>query len=327
MHKKSSFLTFCFLLIFALFSLNLKHVSATQAVGGKTLILYDAASVTVPDAQTMNFLGFPSSEAVPKFENGATVLDTTTSGNDTYAGWVSGIASAADFPILDRTAGFQVDFTIQVETESHTNNNRAGFSIIILSEDVRGIELAFWENEIWAQNDDTTGGLFKHGEGTAFTSTTGLINYQVIILNDDYTLTADGAPILNGPLRDYSSFEGFPDPYQTPNFLFLGDDTTSAQARIRLSYLSVTGTEPATPVPSPSASSSPTPPPSSPTSSPTPQVNITPTLVPTPPANNFAPCLNGGLLLVVMVIGLQSFVSSARDGQKALENKQTNSSD
>jgi hypothetical protein len=191
----------------------------------------------------MNFTDFPPGSASPTYANGGTAMDTTLSGNKTYAGWISNVTTTPGFPILDRTPGFQVDFKVQVENESHTNNNRSGFSIIILSNDAKGIELAFWENEIWAQNDDTTGGLFKHGEGTTFTTTTGLINYQVIVVNDTYTLTANTKPILAGPIRDYSKFDGFPNPYKTPNFLFLGDDTTSAQARIRLSFVSVTGTE------------------------------------------------------------------------------------
>jgi hypothetical protein len=166
-----------------------------------------------------------------------------------------------------------------VQNESHTNNNRAGFSIIVLSDDNKGIELAFWKNEIWVQNDDTTGGLFKHGEGTIFATTTGFINYQVIVVNDTYTLIADNKPILTGPLRDYSKFDGFPDPYETPNFLFLGDDTTSAQARIRLSFVSVTGTEPAT-----STSSS------LPTGSPTSPLNITPSPSPTSMMKDFEFC-------------------------------------
>jgi hypothetical protein len=28
-------------------------------------------------------------------------------------------------------------------------------------------------------------------------------------------------------------------PYRTPNFIFLGDDTSSAQARIKLAYVAV----------------------------------------------------------------------------------------
>ena len=267
MNKKILFSTICFLLIFgsALFSLNLKDVSATQTNGKKTFILYDVSSGAIPAAQIMSFFDFPPGDIIQTYENGSTTLDTTKSGNSTYAGWTSNAASTPGFPSLDRATGFQLDFTMQVENESHTNNNRAGFSIIILSTDAKGIELAFWENEIWAQNDDATGGLFTHGESASFPTTTGTIHYQLIVTNDTYTLNANGAPTLSGPLRDYSKFEGFPDPYQSPNFLFLGDDTTSAQARIRLSFVSITGTERAflpttpsptnssTPVPSPTA--------------------------------------------------------------------------
>jgi hypothetical protein len=143
-----------------------------------------------------------------------------------------------------------------MEAESHANNNRAGFSIIILGKNGRGVELAFWENEIWAQNDDTTGELFTHGEAAIFNTATGLTNYRLTIANNTYTLTANGLTILSGLLRDYSKFEGFPDPYQTPNFLFIGDNTTSAQARIRLGYVSITGTETGAPAITPSPTNS-----------------------------------------------------------------------
>ena len=250
MTKKTGFSIICFLLLsgITLFSLNLKHVGATQAGGQRTLILYDAASGAIPAAQMMSFFDFPPGDLIQIYESGSTTLDTTKSGNDTYAGWTSNAASTPGFPSLSRAAGFQLDFTMQVESESHSSHHRAGFSIIVLSEDARGIELAFWENEIWIQNDDATGGLFTHGESASFPTTSGPINYQLVIIGDTYTLTANGTSILNGPLRDYSKFEGFPDPYQSPNFLFLGDDTTSAQARIRLSHLSVTGTERAAPL-------------------------------------------------------------------------------
>jgi len=264
MNKKFGFSILCFLLLcgITLFSLNLENVGATQAGEQRTLILYDASSGTIPDAQMMSFFDFPPGDIIQAYENSSTTLDTTKSGNDTYAGWTSNAASTPGFPSLSRVTGFQLNFTIQVESESHISNHRAGFSIIVLSEDARGIELAFWENEIWTQNDDATGGLFTHGESASFPTTSGTINYQLIIIGDTYTLTANGTPILNGPLRDYSKFEGFPDPYQSPNFLFLGDDTTSAQARIRLNYLSVTGTERAAPTMDATPSNTPTPIPS-----------------------------------------------------------------
>ena len=56
-------------------------------------------------------------------------------------------------PQLDRTAGYTVRFTAQVQEELHNNNNRAGFSVIVLSSDLKGIELGFWEDQVWAQAD------------------------------------------------------------------------------------------------------------------------------------------------------------------------------
>jgi hypothetical protein len=280
MNKKIAFPSLCFFLIFgnALCSLQLKYISATPSVSGKTVILYDAAAGAIPAAPLMNFTDFPPGSAPPTYIDGMAVLDTTTSGDNTYAGWISNGTATPGFPVLDRTAGFQLDFALQVGSESHTNNNRAGFSIIILSEDARGIELAFWEKEIWAQNDDTTGGFFTHGEGATFATTTDLINYQVIVDNDTYTLTANTERVLTGPLRNYSTFEGFPDPYETPNLLFLGDDTTSAQARIRLGFVSVTGTERTIPATSSSSSSI------------TPSVSITPGSSQTSAIKKFASC-------------------------------------
>ena len=101
-------------------------------------------------------------------------------------------------------------------------------------------------------------------------------------MGDTYTLTANAEPLLTGPLRDYSAFAGFPDPYETPNFLFLGDNTTSAQARVRLRFVSVTGTEPVVPantgeISVPTASSTPQPQPSAtPLPSPNPVFELCP---------------------------------------------------
>jgi hypothetical protein len=40
--------------------------------------------------------------------------------------------------------------------------------------------------------------------------------------------------ILSGPIRDYTAFNGFPNPYRTPNFCFLGDDSSSAGAMVNI---------------------------------------------------------------------------------------------
>ena len=53
---------------------------------------------------------------------------------------------------------------------------------------------------------------------------------------------ADGSVILTGKVKDYSANPqgALPyDPYETPNFLFFGDNTTSAAANIDLQSISV----------------------------------------------------------------------------------------
>ncbi|MCA9932565.1 MAG: hypothetical protein KC415_01485, partial [Anaerolineales bacterium] len=102
------------------------------------------------------------------------------------------------------------------------------------------IELGFWEDEVWAQNDATQGGYFTHGEGVAFDTTTAVITYSLYVITDTYTLSADGVPILNGPIRDYTGFTGTIDPYETPNAYGFGDNTTSAGTEVQFNYTAVT---------------------------------------------------------------------------------------
>src|SRR3954471_11535982 len=72
---------------------------------------------------------------------------------------------------LDRSTGFEVDFTLRVLDEQHSSADRAGFSVTVLSSIASpgppGIELGFWQNEVWAQNAG-----FTHGESSGVFDTT-----------------------------------------------------------------------------------------------------------------------------------------------------------
>jgi hypothetical protein len=207
-------------------STNLPGITATE-----TTILYDGALGGTPDTQGMAF--FPRT-AEQSAVGGATTM-TTSNSLDIQAGYIGG----STVPTLDRTSGYTVSFTTQVLSETHVSDDRAGFSIIVLSSDLQGIELGFWRDSVWAQEDDATdpGDLFTRAETSAFTTTTGLIEYELGVRDDRYTLLSGGTTILSGTLRNYSSF-GLP--YTQQNFLFLGDNTTSAAAIIRLSYVAIT---------------------------------------------------------------------------------------
>ena len=218
-----------------------------SAAGAQTTVnLYTGSGTQTPQSQGwLNFIpefGTPSVSSAA----GATILDTTSS-DSIMAGYFNFNSTLtafqnASFPTLNPAVGFSVNFNLQINSESHTGANganRAGFSVIALGSDDTGIELGFWPDDIWAQS--TTPTLFTHGEDATFNTESAAQQYSLTIQGSAYTLSADGTPILTGPTRNYSSF-GLP--YTLPNFLFLGDDTTAAEASETFSSVSVTVPEP-----------------------------------------------------------------------------------
>ncbi len=158
----------------------------------------------------------------------------------TYAGYsnytTSGNFKNAAFPTLNRSIGFSLRFDLQVL--SQTNNpagstnpvgqERAGFSVILLGTDGFGIEIGFREGQIFTQPNSSFLGL---GESASFDTKSQFNRYDLSIAGSSYTLSAGGNSVLSGGLRNYSAFG---QPYNLKNFVFLGDNTTEAQARALL---------------------------------------------------------------------------------------------
>lgn len=192
-----------------------------------TTVLYDDALPSTPGVQGWLIFGDDSfgSGASQTPVAGGTRLITNTGTSAGYANRIPFFNTLvnAGFPAMNRAAGYSLQFELQVNTEAHVSANRAGFSVILLSEDLFGIELGFWEDEIWAQS----GPAFTHGEGVSFDTTAAERLYELQILGANYRLLANGSEILTGSLRNYASF-GYP--YTLPRFVFLGDDTGSAGA-------------------------------------------------------------------------------------------------
>jgi hypothetical protein len=214
-----------------------------------TTILYDAALGGTPDAQgRLTYRDSRAAAATQLFADGATTLDTMANQADA-AGY---FADPRAIPALDRQRGYALHFTVQVVEEYHADSDkdgdgvgdRAGFSVIALSSDTKGIELGFWKDQVWAQEqgaaEPPAGTLFTHAESVPFDTTSGMVACTLAVRGDEYELSSGGAPILRGRLRDYTAFEGPVNPYRTPNFIFLGDDTGSARALVRLAYVALT---------------------------------------------------------------------------------------
>jgi hypothetical protein len=205
----------------ALFLVASLWLAPSPAARAQTL--YNAYLGTPPQSQGWSFI--PEGTYYETVTDNSVLLDTTTTGV-TEAGW--GEITASD---LNHTNGFSLLFGAMLNSETHTSTNRAGFSLIVLRDDTNGIELAFWTNEIFAQSDSP---LFTQAESASFTTTGSFVNYTLTMLATNYILLANGAPILAGPVRNYTAFSGFPDPYSTPDFIFFGDDTTSGAASVQV---------------------------------------------------------------------------------------------
>jgi len=213
------------------------------------IILYDAALGGMPDTQgKLAYRDSRAAAATQSFADGATTLDTMANQQDA-AGY---FADPRAIPALDRQRGYALRFMVQVVEEYHADSDkdgdgvgdRAGFSVIALSSDTKGIELGFWQDQVWAQEqgaaEPPAGTLFTNAESAPFDTASGMVDYTLAVRSDEYELSSDGGPILRGRLRDYTTFEGPVNPYRTPNFIFLGDDTGSARAVIRLEYVGLT---------------------------------------------------------------------------------------
>jgi Ca2+-binding RTX toxin-like protein len=246
-------------------NINVIGQNDAPLIGGTT-VLYNGSLGGTPDDQNkgLKYYGPDVSPTV-----GSTVTNLNTLGNDSFqAGFSNYSTSGTNLTsfTLDRTTGYTISFVASVIDEpraatANKNNDgkddRAGFSVIAISSDGKyGIELGFWKDRIWAQDDGTTQKnpslepdtalasnfrtLFTQAEGVNFT-TTNLENYDLSVLGDTYTLFANGNTILSGKLRDYSAFpNGLLDVYEKPNFIFFGDNTPSARANIGLNQVAVT---------------------------------------------------------------------------------------
>ncbi|MBL1178951.1 beta strand repeat-containing protein, partial [Pantanalinema sp. GBBB05] len=229
---------------------------------GERRVLYDGSLNTTPAAQGWVAVTAGSVETT---SGGATTLNSTASLN-LYAGYTRTSPIA-----LDATQGYVLSFQAQVNAENRNATlgtgadkngdgkfDRAGFSLLVVSSDnTRALELGFnligTNLQIWAQEDGTsqsnpstqagsvgdTNLLFTQAEGVTIANP-GMGSYDVAVQGNTYTLFLNGTAILSGKLRNYTAATGPIDPYETPNLIFFGDDTTSASGSFSLASVGVT---------------------------------------------------------------------------------------
>lgn len=201
-------------------------ISLLTAIPAKaaTFPLFDSSLNRLPDRQGW-ISQAPAGSAT--LLSGAVVLNTS-SNLLTQAGYAH-LRPFTRLPSLNRTNGYTLSLSLQLLAESHSTNNRAGFSTIVIGSDRQGIELGFWRDRVWAQNVG-----FTQGEGFAIQTGQRSVRYDLVVKGDRYCLFTDqnyAQPKLRGLLRNYAAFGS---PYNLANFLFLGDNTRSASATVKI---------------------------------------------------------------------------------------------
>jgi hypothetical protein len=226
-----------------------------------TFTLYDGNQPGTPDTQ--GFLNFGSVGTGTQAAGGGQTALNTTSPSAFYAGYTNynftisaGALTPVDFanpvfPVLDRSAGFTLHFTAQVLNDI-SGPNRAGFSVIALGSDKKGVEIGFQAATIFAQSDNPLFGTpaESNSDPSIATRVSTMTPYDLTIQGDTYLLATSSFTILTGNVKDYTAASGaFGNVYRTPSLLFLGDDTTSASALTNIQAISLDTAAPETAAP------------------------------------------------------------------------------
>jgi hypothetical protein len=194
--------------------------------------------------------------------DGVTLLDTRYS-TPLFAGWsthglITGNQIHPAAPVLDVLTGFSVRFQLAVDEEQHDTApdlngdglaDDAGFALAVLASDQRGVRLNWWQDRIWASDDDTAGGtLLAQAEGVAQdpVRNSQLRDYTLTMFREAWRLSVDGGMILEGRRRDYRNHPGLRvnaaitlNALNKANIIAPGDPSTEASAVVRLGPIAV----------------------------------------------------------------------------------------
>ena len=210
------------------------------------LTLYNPALATLPAAQGWTTFGI-SAPAGTQSVSGA-LLQFSSQGNGSFGNFSTAPQA------LDTTAGFRLRWQLKIDSETHSDQ-RAGFSLLMQgANQAKSLELGFWSDKVWAL--DASGSLdqslaYVRGETWDFNTTAALTTYELTVVSDRFSLSANGTPLFAGklPLRDYLEFP-FPNSryvYGQSNFLFFGDNSGSGTSTAQIGQIHLL------PVPEPSA--------------------------------------------------------------------------
>jgi hypothetical protein len=225
-------------------SLFLIGLLCSGAAAASTVSLYDAALGKGPEDQNWSYQEFSNPALLGPFS----VNRSVSAGSFRMA--TTGVGQAGygrNDQQLDTATGFDLLLEgLSVESESHSNPNRAGFTLIAVGADrTQAVELGFWRNEVWAYTPSGPN-LLKGATADLHVAIDTSVprNYLLKVRDQHWTLEAgDLGVVLMGALFDYTQTSvnpPAPNPYIVSNALFFGDNALSAQTSVQLARINLT---------------------------------------------------------------------------------------
>ncbi|MGK7903666.1 MAG: hypothetical protein AB4352_20120 [Hormoscilla sp.] len=224
-------------------------ILGTESAKAASVTLYDGVGLPISQGElipgALNSSGLPVASDETAVSGGVQV-DTNAnlaeySGYSNYNPLTSTFVNSPLPYTLDQSLGYSIVFNVTLNSTTSNNPNRAAFSITAIGVGNQGIELAFEPNSIFAQNAD-----FTLGENQPFTTNSNT-DYELRVTSSNYQLFANSSQILTGSLRTYNFNPltsdpplGTFNPYEIPNFIFLGDNTGQEDGEFTLRSASVT---------------------------------------------------------------------------------------
>ncbi len=238
-------------------------IAGTNSAAALSVSLYDGSISPLPETQ--GYLkpgGINVTPSINTIINGVTVntdIDEGT-GYFGYSNYEPNTLNPGElllvnngFPALNQNNGYSIFFDVAVNTTTNNSDDRGSFTVLAISSNLKGIELDFDVDRIFAQSDTVPDGSivseFKRAETAAFTISNNT-SYELKIDNFGYELFTNGSSLLSGNLRDYEYDITATDPvlpfnpYETESFLFLGDLTDRASGEFTLNSVAVTTSVP-----------------------------------------------------------------------------------
>ncbi len=140
---------------------------------------------------------------------------------------------------LDRyqPGGFSLFFRLRIADEySWPNQNRAGFSVLLISSDLHGIQLNFWEDKVWVFNSNNG----QVAQSYTTNTTSALKDYELNFEGDIYRLFINGTQRLTGSIYDFAVTN--PESQTTyPNNILFGDITKLGYSTTQIVYFAIEG--------------------------------------------------------------------------------------